>query len=885
VTTRSSRRARAHVAPWAAAVTALLAWGAEAQPGPTRIQLVGAGWTDAARETVREELARLPPRLQSFPGGVLEIELHPEPAPFGMGDRTPVHPEWSGGGRRFHLYGWMEPDDRRAAYRLERLSPALREELWRRRAIVHAVIERFDQHFLWSRRERWRDINGWVHPLERLFTVQEEALNRYAWAYSRERGMDSSAEDLATFAEEALVPATLFDPEAVPIDDQVQCQEFSKSRFLQAVLAPFEVSRPSSASCPAFERWARLSELSHIEVLFSAPSGAHIESLFGHLMLRPVYRSTGRTAGSSSERVMQIAALTGLGERLDVLLARGLTGGYPAVFSFAPLNNVLRQNLEIEQRSLRRWKLQLSEAETLNLMQRMWELERRGYPRYYFFTENCATQLLWIVNAALEDGRHVALPGTFWVMPTATLDAMANTQQTLLLRLPDEFRSHQGLAYAAEERRRSLDEWLMGASMLQQLESPTSGDRRAAYEQIPRLFEHALASGDVAERRLALRGLLDSITDSERYAADKASVVQEALDQATTRVPTSVHLPTSSELLAERQRLYEREDARARLQADAVQFEHIAEIITSLPHRERTAEEQRQWAEALEERSLFDRWTEIEGDVLERHFGADEPALVSVTEPERDSLQSSGYGYLSIGAMGGWDGQVLVSLDSALVRELMGDNRDRGFGPATEVHLLDARTALSFAAPGFPTVPRLDLTLIGFRSFVREPEIARRSFWDALGWGTQAEVHRDVGLGLAQRAQLGAQLYWIPWSRDSYRRFIAVGMGPGLALDANWLPQALLMGPRLELSARLPLWGHTVNALHIEASYLPQWAVVTSQAGRFEQDAAISGWIDLHTARALGHDVVLGVGAEARARRLPGRTLQEMDGDLRIQWM
>ena len=154
--------------------------------------VVGASppWTDELKEDLALGLAALPPAAR-LP---LEVDLHAEATPLGLGDAT--HPFLVDG--RLQLYAYREADDARAAARLSSLSEDERRRLWRRRAVVHAIIRKWDERLRWSARAGWRSLAGWDGASPLLV---------YPWAYSRRDGMQSPAQDLATFAEELLVPA------------------------------------------------------------------------------------------------------------------------------------------------------------------------------------------------------------------------------------------------------------------------------------------------------------------------------------------------------------------------------------------------------------------------------------------------------------------------------------------------------------------------------------------------------------------------------------------------------------------------------------------------------------------------------------------------------
>lgn len=94
-------------------------------------------WTDELKEDVALGYAALPPAAR-LP---LEVELREEATALGLGDAT--HPLLIAG--RLQLYGYREDDDARAATRLSRLTGEERQRLWRRRAVVHAIIRKWDE--------------------------------------------------------------------------------------------------------------------------------------------------------------------------------------------------------------------------------------------------------------------------------------------------------------------------------------------------------------------------------------------------------------------------------------------------------------------------------------------------------------------------------------------------------------------------------------------------------------------------------------------------------------------------------------------------------------------------------------------------------------------
>lgn len=370
-----------------------------------------SGWTEDVLDDLAAGLEAFPPGARAFPGGPLEVALHAEATPLGLGDAA--HPLFTDGLRRLNLYAYAEDDDARAAMRLARLDASERERLWRRRAVVHAVLRRWDERLRWSHRAGWRGLSGWRG---------DDALLVYAWAFSRRAGMASPALDLATFAEELLVPAESLVPDAVRADQRVRCLEPSKARFLDERLAALDAAWAPARDCPAFDAWADLAHVRGAEVIFAAPSTVSSQAIFGHVLLRVVREGDDEAAGGG--RVMQLAALVSPFEARTSYVWRGLTGGFRGVFSLSTVADVQHEALGLEQRSLRRFALELTEAQRTRLVERLWEFERVGYLDYRFFTANCAAMLRFLLEPVLGDDAPGA-PATPWEAPTQVLDALA----------------------------------------------------------------------------------------------------------------------------------------------------------------------------------------------------------------------------------------------------------------------------------------------------------------------------------------------------------------------------------------------------------------------------------------------------------------------------
>ncbi len=823
------------------------------------IVLSGAAAADEALVTeVEAGLGALPPAMRRPPGGPLELVLHAEPAPLGLGDGSPARPDWSEGRARFHLYRYAPSDERRATLRLARLTDAESERLWRRRAVVHAVVQRWDDARGWSDTQDWRRLSGWLKPLERPLVWKEEVLIGYAGAFSRAMGQRSASLDLVTFAEELLVPVESLRADALPVDDQVRCQELSKARALAELVAASGLGTlPPRGDCPAFDAWAEREALSHFEVLLVASTGRQPESLFGHLLLRPVWREGDVPRGPSFERVVQLVALTGLESKGLAYVVKGMTGAYDTVFLTGTLGDLSHEALELEQRSIRRFRLRLNPGEDSRMLERVWELERRGYMGYYFFTDNCASALLFLLNGALEGGRHVRPPGTLWVLPTATLDALARVEVEgpdgvpvpLLEHIPDILESTGDRAVRAHTSRQEALEALrgqVGANELARLrdvhvrlQSPEPQTRLHAYDDLPDVVAALLHSARTASReevRQHLHAYVAHAVRVERAAVDRAEgqrlrIERDRLLALKVAVAGSAQAGTR-----ERQRIFETEDALLRRLAVLDRVTLLKDALVSAPRRLPTPEELRTLVRAERTEAAFTRATEVQGALNEGPLAEVDPVAFLREDRRRKvtaeaawaegALRDSGAGRLVV--MGGVDfpaaggTRPLVGLRTAGLSESLGDARLHGFRPSSELRVLDGEVLL---APrwGVPRLVASEMTLVGYRTLLRELPQFRDDAWDSLGWGAEARVASSDARTLRYRASVQAEALVVLDEDERFSRYTAVGLGGLAAVHWNQDMLTPAAGPRLSVAHRMALPGSGANAVRLEAAYAPTW--------------------------------------------------------------
>ncbi|HIP60785.1 MAG TPA: DUF4105 domain-containing protein, partial [Campylobacterales bacterium] len=84
----------------------------------------------------------------------------------------------------------------------------------------------------------------------------------------------------------------------------------------------------------------------------------------------------------------------------------GLTGGYEGRYSITPYYNKIKEYNDMERRDIWEYELNLNSDEIKRLLYHQFEI-KDYYADYFFFTENCSYNLLWLLQAARREANLV----------------------------------------------------------------------------------------------------------------------------------------------------------------------------------------------------------------------------------------------------------------------------------------------------------------------------------------------------------------------------------------------------------------------------------------------------------------------------------------------
>lgn len=176
-------------------------------------------------------------------------------------------------------------------------------------------------------------------------------------------------------------------------DNATACRFPARKAWLEEKLGIEEFAQ---VECKEYEQIVERLSPRSVTLVFPA---AHINSpasMFGHTFLR---------INSKYESPLLAYAINYAAnadpdkENATVFAIKGLFGGYYGRYSLLPYYEKLKEYRDAEQRDIWEYNLDFSQEETMRMVRHIWELNGTE-SRYYFFTENCSYNMLWLMEVA-----------------------------------------------------------------------------------------------------------------------------------------------------------------------------------------------------------------------------------------------------------------------------------------------------------------------------------------------------------------------------------------------------------------------------------------------------------------------------------------------------
>lgn len=194
--------------------------------------------------------------------------------------------------------------------------------------------------------------------------------------------------------------------------DSTQCLFPARFAWLVKSLA-INVSRLPDRNCQNLQFWLHKLAVNSVTLIFPVAYLNNPASMFGHTLLRLDSYGKRQTTDLLAWTV-NYAADTDLEHGIE-FAAKGLFGGYQGKFSLAPYYFKVQEYGDLESRDIWEYQLNFTANEIQAMLLHLWELLPVHFD-YFFIDENCAYQLLALLEAARPEMRltrrfqHDAIP-------------------------------------------------------------------------------------------------------------------------------------------------------------------------------------------------------------------------------------------------------------------------------------------------------------------------------------------------------------------------------------------------------------------------------------------------------------------------------------------
>ena len=187
-----------------------------------------------------------------------------------------------------------------------------------------------------------------------------------------------------------------------------RCAFIARYQWLKAELAIDERRLPDER-CERFHAWLKELDPASMTLVFPSAYVNNPASMFGHLLLRVDQKGQTEQTRLLAYTINYSADVTT--DNGIVFAVLGVAGGFRGFFSTHPYYIKAREYGDFENRDIWEYRLNLSAEQIERLLMHTWEMGNASFD-YFFFKENCAYQILSLIEVADPD---IHLTDRFWL--------------------------------------------------------------------------------------------------------------------------------------------------------------------------------------------------------------------------------------------------------------------------------------------------------------------------------------------------------------------------------------------------------------------------------------------------------------------------------------
>jgi hypothetical protein len=234
-------------------------------------------------------------------------------------------------------------------------------------------------------------------------------------------------------------------------------------------------------SCPKTEDWLEKLDAKRATLVYASAFSGNPASMFGHLILRLNGTNPTQSHDLLGYGIAFMARIDPEDNPLTYAF-RGLTGGYPAFFNNNTYYEIVGTYNNTESRDLWELGLDLSGVELTFMASHVFELMQFATYEYFFLDENCAYQLLALLEVA-RPGLQLLDYTDFFVLPIEAfkIAARSMSNQNVSLRMSLESQWRWRLDQLSDQERIGYDQLIYSDEYSIQSASTNTMDAALAY--------------------------------------------------------------------------------------------------------------------------------------------------------------------------------------------------------------------------------------------------------------------------------------------------------------------------------------------------------------------------------------------------------------------
>ncbi len=299
--------------------------------------------------------------------------------------------------------------------------------------------------------------------------------------------------------------------DAIVDDNSTFCRFPSRVKWLYQKIPLLENIKPYS-SCLPLNKIIKDYNAQSVVLVFPT---AHINSpasMFGHSFLR----IDSDNNLSLTSNAINYAAKTRESNGL-IFAYKGLFGGYEGRYSILPYYKKIKEYNHLERRDIWEYRLNLNPKEIEKLLTHLYELKDL-YADYYFFSENCSYNLLWLLEIA-RDNLNLVDNFSYKAIP---IDTIRGVYESGLIE-SENFRASKTKEIQAtfemiDQKREVLN--IINSKKYQDLEKLKSSDRVHGYDLAIELLRLKRSKRDI-DKKSYVKDLLSLLRNRSKLEKKK----------------------------------------------------------------------------------------------------------------------------------------------------------------------------------------------------------------------------------------------------------------------------------------------------------------------------------------------------------------------------